>query len=52
MAHALDNTYMSTNYMNDAKGNEFYQPNDNWYRDEGARLWQHADAEWATTRRR
>jgi len=33
MAHALDNTYMSTNYMNDAKGNEFYQPNDNWYRD-------------------
>ena len=23
MAHALDNTYMSTNYMNDAKGNEF-----------------------------
>ena len=26
MAHALDNTYVSTNYMNDAKGNEFYQP--------------------------
>ena len=46
MAHALDNTYMSTNYMNDAKGNEFYQPNDNWYRDAKApRLWQHADAE-------
>ena len=33
MAHALDNVYMSTNYMNDAKGNEFYRPNDNWYRD-------------------
>lgn len=33
MAHALDNVYMSTNYMNDAKGNEFYQQGDNWYRD-------------------
>ena len=36
MAHALDNVYMSTNYMNDAKGNEFYQTGDNWYRDSKA----------------
>ena len=33
MAHALPNVYMSTNYMNDAKGNEFYQMGDNWFRD-------------------
>jgi len=32
-AHALPNVYMSTNYMNDAKGNEFYQMGDKWYRD-------------------
>lgn len=35
-AHALPNVYMSTNYMNDAKGNEFYQMGDNWFRDSKA----------------
>ena len=32
-AHALPNVYMSTNYMNDAKGSEFYQMGDKWFRD-------------------
>ena len=35
-AHALPNVYLSTNYMNDAKGNEFYQMGDNWFRDSKA----------------
>ncbi len=35
-AHALPNVYMSTNYMNDAKGNEFYRMGDNWFRDSKA----------------
>ncbi|MEP6608169.1 MAG: hypothetical protein ABJA83_05770, partial [Burkholderiaceae bacterium] len=34
MAHSLPNVYLSTNYMKDAKGNAFYQPGDNWFRDE------------------
>ncbi len=36
MAHALPNVYISTNYMDDSKGKEFYQPNDNWFRDSKA----------------
>ena len=32
-AHDLPNFYKSTNYMNDAKGNEYYQMGDKWFRD-------------------
>ena len=32
-ADILPNFYKSPNYMNDAKGNEFYQMGDKWFRD-------------------
>ncbi|HKO69073.1 MAG TPA: hypothetical protein VJU53_14835 [Burkholderiaceae bacterium] len=32
-ADILPNFYKSANYMNDAKGNEFYQMGDKWFRD-------------------
>ena len=36
MAHALPNVYISTNYMDDSKGNEFYQMGDRWFKDSKA----------------
>ncbi len=33
MAHSLPQVYLANNYPTDAKGNRYYQDNDNWYRD-------------------